>query len=297
MLNQPDPLQKKSYFIGIDSDGTVFDSMEIKHKRVFQPIAVELWCLEPVEELYCSICQSINLYSELRGVNRFAGLAQAFSTLVESSELGVDLLQGHEMLQEFVQSDYPLSYAGLDGYNSVREDSFLDKVLLWSRRSDELYEEIMDSEGTPTFPGISGILERASQKSEIVVISSSSRITLKQDWGKAGLLPFVARIEGQEQGSKSMQLATASEKNLAMHHRLMIGDALSDLEAAQEHEMLFYPIIPGAEAHAWERFEAEALENFYKGTYAGDYEQDLLSEFHHALRSEANVCGYRAASA
>lgn len=71
----------KRYFIGIDSDGTIFDSMEIKHKRVFQPVAIETWNLGPVVDAYCEIAESINLYSIRRGINRFAGLALAFARL------------------------------------------------------------------------------------------------------------------------------------------------------------------------------------------------------------------------
>ena len=34
---------KKDFFIGIDSDGTAFNSMEIKHKKCFIPAMFEIW--------------------------------------------------------------------------------------------------------------------------------------------------------------------------------------------------------------------------------------------------------------
>lgn len=272
------------YFIGVDSDGTVFDSMEIKHKRVFQPIAIELWGLESIAPAYCSTCEAINLYSEWRGVNRFQGLALAFNRISETSELAREALTGREHLEDFIRSGGALSYEALASYNESRKHPFLSKVLDWSRRCDALYAEIMKDEGTPTFPRVSQILEKASGQSEVVVISSSSRVTLEKDWNEAGLLPFVTRIEGQEQGNKSRQLNSAVQEGRDSSKALMIGDALSDLAAAQDHGILFYPITPGAESASWERFEAEALERFYKGTYAGEYESSLLSDFHEALQ-------------
>lgn len=282
--------QPKPYFIGIDSDGTVFDSMEIKHKRVFQPIAIELWGLRSIESVYCSICESINLYSVLRGINRFQGLALAFEHLSEQSDEGRDALEGHHSLQEFVRSSGSHSYAALAEYNDSKGSAFLGQALEWSRRSDALYAEIMESEGSPSFPRIHGILERASKKCEVVVVSSSSRATLMQDWGKAGLLPFVTRVEGQEQGSKSKQLESALNNGRTACQALMIGDALSDLEAAREHGILFYPITPGSEARSWERFEAEALGRFYSGSYGGEYEQTLLSDFKNVLQPDDGSC-------
>ena len=63
----------------------------------------------------------------------------------------------------------------------------------------------------------------------------------------------------------------------------MIGDALGDLLAAGKNGILFYPIIPGKEDEAWERFLNEGLEKFKKGTYEGHYEETLLRDFRKSL--------------
>lgn len=276
----------KEFFIGIDSDGTVFDSMEIKHKRVFQPVAIKIFDLGETAEDYCRIAEAINLYSVLRGVNRFEGLALAFKRLAKQSEAGARAVAGHEDLQDFVASGGKLSYAALSEYNETKQSPFLAKAMEWSKQSDELYEQIMEEEGTPAFAGIKQVLEHAGAKAELVVISSSSRVTLEQDWGKAGLLPLIDRVEGQEQGNKSKQLEGAFAKGRDPKTGLMMGDALSDLEAANDHNLLFYPITPGDEQAAWERFASEALERFFARTYAGEYQESLLADFRNVLQPD-----------
>jgi len=279
----------KPYFIGIDSDGTVFNSMEIKHKRVFQPIAIETWSLQSVRHEFCAISESINLYSNHRGVNRFQGLAMAFEQLAKRATKGDECVEGHDALQEFVRSDGSLSYAGLAEYNSVKENVFLKQVLEWSQRSDERYAEIMDSEGNLPYSHVQEALERLSDQADIVVVSSSSRETLEKDWGNAGLLPLITRVEGQEQGSKSIQLNSALKDNRSPSNALMIGDALGDLEAARSHGILFYPITPGEEVLSWVRFKAEAIDRFLEGSYAGDYEQKLVADFENVLLPTTKV--------
>ncbi len=59
----------------------------------------------------------------------------------------------------------------------------------------------------------------------------------------------------------------------------MVGDALSDWNAAQANQALFYPIEPGFEDESWQRFFEEALPRFFAGTYAGDYVNARLARF------------------
>ena len=59
----------------------------------------------------------------------------------------------------------------------------------------------------------------------------------------------------------------------------MIGDAPGDYQAAQANEALFFPINPGAEDASWRRFCEEGIDKFLSGTFAGDYQQQLLDEF------------------
>ncbi len=42
---------------------------------------------------------------------------------------------------------------------------------------------------------------------------------------------------------------------------------------------LFYPINPGAEEDSWARFNQEDAEHFFCGSFAGDYQEKIISEF------------------
>lgn len=271
---------RHKFFIGIDSDGTVFDSMEIKQKRCFLPVAVEMWDLQPVQKEFYEIAEFINLYSVHRGLNRFAALAMAFEMLAK--QMPSVKLPDFAPLQEFVRSGRPLSAGSLAGYNPG--DSFLAQVIEWSKRSDDRYLKVTKEDGLPPFPPVRSILERASRQADIMIVSSSSHAALMQDWGETQLLPFISLIAGQEFGSKAAQLKFAVAGNYESHRTLMIGDALSDLEAAQANEVHFYPIIPGKELQSWESFLGEALQRFISENYAGHYEGQLIAGFRAALR-------------
>src|SRR3954468_7474851 len=64
----------KEFFIGIDSDGCVFDSMEIKHKECFTPMFITHFHLQAVSKHARETWDFVNLYSKSRGTNRFPGL-------------------------------------------------------------------------------------------------------------------------------------------------------------------------------------------------------------------------------
>lgn len=286
MPDNPSTAAGCAFFIGVDSDGTVFNSMEIKHKRVFQPLAVEIWGLQAIAGEFCRIAEFINLYSVHRGVNRFQGLAMAFERLAVQSEAAYHAVSGFSDLMEFVLCGAPMSAGSLAAYHAKKPSPFLSRVLDWSRRSDDLYARITAEEGNPPYPLVRESLERAFRHAEIMVVSSSARDALLQDWGDAGLLPLTTRITGQEMGSKAAQLELALQGNRDTSRALMIGDAPGDLDAARAKNILFYPIIPGAERHSWEQFFSEALERFLEGTYAGGYERELLHSFEDALRPD-----------
>ncbi|MBN2134076.1 MAG: hypothetical protein JW741_31525, partial [Sedimentisphaerales bacterium] len=72
---------RKGFFLGIDSDGCVFDSMEIKHKECFIPNIVKHWKLQAVSKYVREAAEFVNLYSQWRGTNRFPALTMVFDLL------------------------------------------------------------------------------------------------------------------------------------------------------------------------------------------------------------------------
>src|SRR5688500_19059958 len=73
----------KDFFIGIDSHGCVFDSMEIKHKECFTPMFIKHFHLQAVSKYAREVWEFVNLYSKTRGANRFPALARSLNLLRE----------------------------------------------------------------------------------------------------------------------------------------------------------------------------------------------------------------------
>jgi phosphoglycolate phosphatase-like HAD superfamily hydrolase len=114
-------------------------------------------------------------------------------------------------------------------------------------------------------------------------ISQTPADALKREWAEHGIDKFVKMIAGQEMGTKTEHLKFAAKDKYAPTKILMIGDAPGDFSAARKNNALFFPINPGSEEKSWERLFSEALDRFFKGTYAGDYEAQLVKEFDASL--------------
>ena len=68
-------------FVGIDSDGCIFDTMEVKQKDFFHPAIIRHWALEAIETEVRAAAEFTYLYSTFRGLNRFLGLCKTFELL------------------------------------------------------------------------------------------------------------------------------------------------------------------------------------------------------------------------
>ena len=267
---------KYDFIVGIDSDGTVFDSMTIKHNLAFLPAFFETWNVEDYRKIVEANWEFVNLTSRDRGCNRFIGLLKAFENLEKNGAKPYD----YSDLTAFVQNSKALSNKGLLEYIGADTEGFLGSVYKWSLRCDELFE--VHNEGQPPFKNVLEALKLMSAKADIAVISSASYGSIAKDWTDNGLMAYVSIACGQESGSKIKQLkdtAGGYKKN----HVLMMGDAPGDQEAAVANGALFFPVIPKRETECWELLINEAFEKFMNGSYAGDYEKKLVEEFERAL--------------
>src|SRR5258707_1453759 len=71
----------KELFVGIDSDGCIFDSMEIKHKECFTPMFIKHFELQAASKYAREVWEFVNLYSKDRGANRFPALSKVVKLL------------------------------------------------------------------------------------------------------------------------------------------------------------------------------------------------------------------------
>lgn len=72
---------QNEFFIGIDSDGCAFDTMEIKHKECFCPNFIRYFNLQNVSKYTREAWDFVNLYSPSRGCNRFHAVLEVLEHL------------------------------------------------------------------------------------------------------------------------------------------------------------------------------------------------------------------------
>jgi len=272
----------KGFFVGIDSDGCIFDSMEIKHQECFTPMFIKHFKLQAASKYARETWAFVNLYSKTRGANRFPALVRAVKLLADRPPVkarGVTL-PDIAALEEWIARETKLGNATLNK-EVAGGNRGLAHIKVWSDAVNAAVEDLVH--GVPPFPLVRECLQKISAAADAMCISQTPGDALKREWGEHGIDGFVKIIAGQEMGTKTQHLEFAARGKYAPEKILMIGDAPGDQKAAQSNGALFFPINPGKEEASWERLHGEALDRFFQGTYAGDYEKQLVQEFQACL--------------
>jgi phosphoglycolate phosphatase-like HAD superfamily hydrolase len=275
-----------SFFVGIDSDGCVFDTMEIKQKECFIPNLIKYWKLQAVSKYVRAAAEFVNLYSKWRGVNRFPALTKTVELLrdwpeaMRSGAAIPDLTN----LQAWIDSGTALSNPALEAEVSRTGDPVLKQALEWSKAVNRSIAERVV--GVPPFPSFRACLEKLAPRADIICVSVASGGALEREWQDHDIAKYAAVLAGQEMGCKKDHLRIAAVGRYAKDCVLMIGDAPGDLAAARANGALFFPIHPGNEEQSWERFYREGMERFFSQTYTGRYETSLIEEFEKLLPAE-----------
>lgn len=268
----------KEFFIGIDSDGCVFDSMEIKHKECFAPMFIKHMGLQAVSKYAREVWEFCNLYSKSRGANRFPELVMALDYLRERPEVQARNVNvpSFPALTEWMQRETKLGNATLAAEVAGGNEG-LAQVKVWSDAVNVAVQDIVH--GVPPFPLLRESLQKLQSKADAMVISQTPCDALEREWAENNISNFVSVIAGQEMGSKTQHLEFAAKGKYPDDKILMIGDAPGDRKAAKANGALFFPINPGKEEASWALFLDEALDKFFAGEYAGEYEAALIEEF------------------
>jgi len=267
------------FFIGVDSDGCVFDTMEIKQKECFFPNNIKFFQLQPIAKYVQEAVEFVNLYSKWRGSNRFPALLKVMDLLAEREEVkesGVGL-PDLKAFREWVNSGMLLSNETLKERVEETGDPGLKNILDWSIAVNKTIEDL--ARNIPPYPYVKESFEKVSNRADLICISQTPSEALEREWAEQGIAKYVALIAGQELGTKKEHLKLAAVEKYQANHILMVGDALGDLEAAKANGALFYPINPGHEVESWKRFYEEALGRFFNETYQGEYEAGLIKDF------------------
>ena len=272
----------KEFFIGIDSDGCIFDSMEIKHKECFTPMFIKHFRLQAVSKYAREVWDFVNLYSKTRGANRFPALSRALNLLRERPPVAARGVKVAETtaLDEWIARETKLGNATLAS-EVQRGNKGLEPIKVWSDAVNKAIEDLVH--GVPPFPLVRESLEKLNRVADAMCISQTPAEALKREWAEHGIDQFVRIIAGQEMGTKTEHLKFGAAGKYAPNKVLMIGDAPGDYNAAKKNQALFFPINPGAEEKSWERLFNEGLDRFFMGAYAGAYEGQLVEEFESCL--------------
>jgi phosphoglycolate phosphatase-like HAD superfamily hydrolase len=267
------------FFIGIDSDGCVFDTMEVKQKEFFIPKALKYFDLYGISKLLRETWEFVNLYSVYRGGNRFTSIIKVFELLEKRKEINESgfILPDLTPLQKWVNIETKLSNANLRRYFESNPDPDLEKVVRWTEAvNDEISRWLRN---IPPFRHAKSSIDKMHSSADIVIVSQTPLEALEREWEEHGLTRYVRAIAGQEHGTKSEHIALSARGKYPDNKILMIGDARGDLDAAKTNGILFFPVIPGKEDQSWERFFNEGFDKFINGEFAGNYEAGLLLEF------------------
>jgi len=271
--------KKRDFFVGIDSDGCAFDTMEIKHKECFTPNIINSWDLQPVSRFAREAAEFVNLYSQWRGINRFPALVMVFDLLSDRPEA---IERGYkppqvDSLRKWIEQETRLGNPTLETKVSEGNDPVLARALDWSKAVNETVARFVRN--VPPFPHVRESLGKLAGLADMMVVSATPNEALEREWSEHDIAQYVRMICGQEMGSKKEHLNYGAGGKYDDDKVLMIGDAPGDMKSAKANGFLFYPINPGAEAGSWKRFYDEAADKFLAGQYAGDYEQKLVDEF------------------
>jgi phosphoglycolate phosphatase-like HAD superfamily hydrolase len=268
---------RHEFLVGIDSDGCVFDSMELKHKECFIPAFINHYELQGVSKYAREAAEFVNLYSKSRGANRFPALVEQLDWLRRRPEVkarGVNVAKPKGLI-DWIARESKLGNPALEKAVAETGDADLKQALAWSVAVNKAIADMVRN--VPPFPNVRECLQRFAERADMLVCSQTPNAALEAEWAEHDIARFVVKICGQEVGSKKQSLDLS--KKYPPNHTLMIGDAPGDHQAAVANGCLFFPINPGHEEASWQRLLNEGIERFFNGTFRGDYQKKLLDEF------------------
>ena len=143
---------EKKFFIGIDSDGCAFDSMEIKHKECFCPAFVKHYDLQAVSKYAREVWEFVNLYSKSRGCNRFLAVTRSLSLLAERDKVkarNVDVPKLPGLLA-WEERESKLGNPALVAELERNPDADLKRCYAWSIEVNERIADLVKN--VPPFP-------------------------------------------------------------------------------------------------------------------------------------------------
>lgn len=266
--------RKKDYLVCVDSDGCAMDTMDCKHIHCFGPCMIAEWGLEEWQEEILKQWNLVNLYTMTRGINRFLALGKVLAYVSGTYKKIPEV----EHLEAWTASAPELSNGAIKAAYEQTGQEIFQKAFAWSEAVNRAITKLPEELKKP-FDGVKAGLEAAHSCADVAIVSSANVEAVKEEWEKFGMMGSVDICLTQSEGSKAYCIGQMIKKGYASDHVLMVGDAPGDHAAAQKNEVFYYPILVKKEAQSWQRFVDEALPKFIEGSYAGDYQEQLIRDF------------------
>ena len=204
------------FFLGIDSDGCVFDTMGIKHRECFCPWTIACFGLQPVAVAARECKDFADLVSQTRGANRYKRLKRILAELLPAHPtVRARRFKVPQLPYYFAWVDDPGSTLSHDGLKQAlgkadgdarRE---LEQVLGWSERVDWAVAKIVTN--VPPLPFVRESLQKMQGRADVIVVSATPGATVVREWNEHDLARYVALIAGQEMGTKAQHLQYATK--------------------------------------------------------------------------------------
>jgi len=271
--------KKHPYLVCMDSDGTVMDTMTIKHERCFGPCFIEVFGITNHKNEIIKKWDNINLYSKTRGINRFHGLDLILQYVAQYGYT----YEGYEEFHNWFMTTNQFSVNSIKKQMETATNlNCFELALEWSRRVNEEIEKLPMSS---YFDGVFDAIQTASKSCDLVGVSSANPQAVQFEWNTLGIAKYFSMIACQDKGTKSNIILDSLKNGYEKENTIMLGDAVGDLEAAKNNGVWFFPIIPKHEVECWRIFIKECLPRLINGTFDINYQQALIDDFYRILES------------
>ena len=268
-------VKKHDKVICIDSDGTMIDAMNVKHRRCHGASFIDLWQLNDKADEVQKVWDGINLFEKSRGVNRFIALEEMLRRCEKRGWIKLDP-DDFKVYCDWVAKG-KISNKDLVAEMEHNDSPLLKKAYDWSVELNRRIESVTSAD-KPPYEGAREALEYAKGKCDIAIISSSNMAAIVKEWSDHDLLKYVDVITSQEIGSKNACIARMLTKGYGKEDVLMMGDAYPDVDASAENCVWYYPILTRHEKESWDDFHYKYFDLFLEGRY-DECQQELMDRF------------------
>lgn len=214
--------KEKDYLICVDSDGTVMDSMVIKHTKALAPKLISVFGLENDKNQILKKWYELNLYKETRGLNRFIALD---SILAYAGSLDYSF-EGYDIYHNWVINTQSLSVPSLKNEIERRGNyDCLVKALKWGEDVNLAIERLPLAK---PFKNARRSLEILSERVDLLGVSSANEKAILAEWKSAKIDYLFKAIGCQKDGTKEKIIEFALSLGYKNDHVLMLGDSMGD---------------------------------------------------------------------